>query len=222
MLFEEDLFGATLVQCGEALRDIRTLVQGQTSLLQQSTLLELQQLRSQMADLNQKVLVSSLQLWNSTWSLGAQTNNSNTSSAYVQDLVKIKQELADVQLQMSLATGNTFCDPTCTTPLPLTNDSTAFCDSFFENCQTSIFPFERLVTIKNLVEFYFVNFYMGVSWAILMFVILVSSAIYTYHQHRKVKQLTALLKNNPRESLEQQPLIDIGKLGKALNRQSQR
>ena len=80
--------------------------------------------------------------------------------------------------------------------------------------------------MENLLKLSFVNFYLGVSWALLMFLILVASVVYTYKQHLRVKRLSnhvSQLTWTP-DTKEQQPLvprIDMEKLGSALNRRDQ-
>ena len=71
--------------------------------------------------------------------------------------------------------------------------------------------------MKSLIKYSFVNFYVGVTWGSLMFVILVLSMVYTCKQHVIVRKLAALV-NEANKKPEQQPLlINMTKLGKALN-----
>ena len=216
MLFEDDLVGATLVECGETLRESKTSLEGQSSPLQQSILLGLQQVRVQVSNLNQQVLVASLQLWNSTTNPGT---TGNGSSVYTEELVKLRQEVDTVKL--SIADNRAACGTPCPaldSPAP-GNITRAFCDRFFDSCKTNIFPFERIVSFKKLLEYSFVNFYLGVSWSVCMFIILVISAIYTCRQHVKVKKLTEQMERErpDKKQIEQQPLIDMNRLGKALS-----
>ena len=63
------------------------------------------------------------------------------------------------------------------------------------------------------------NFYAGVTWSVLMFIVLVVSGIYTYKQLSKLKGWVEQSVSPIARYREQQPLIDMNKLGRALNQQ---
>ena len=224
MLFEEDFFGATLVQSGETLRGSKVLIASQVELMPPSTLLRFQTLRFQVLTLIQRALVSSLQSWTdlqaAVTKLPSDTQSAlNDTKRYLQELEEVRQELTVVKSTLESGSGlSEDCPPT------LQNVTNPFCDSFFENCVAELFPLKKSVSIKKLIKYSFVNFYLGLSWALLMFVILVVSAIYTYRQHLKVKKLSDHIIGQPqptRMNREQEPLIDMAKLGRALNHSSQ-
>ena len=220
--FQDNWFGSTLVQIGEALRGNKALIAGQSSLFKHSTLGDFQRLKFQAYGLVQRVLVVSLQSWGllqqainrlptNTQSVLNQTND------YLQELSQVKQELNRVKVSLDKASLQSDCQP-CSPPPPQ-NATGAFCDSFFETCQTDIFPSERSMSIKKLIKYSFLNFYLNFSWAVLMFLILVISAIYTYKQHFKVKRLAEQVRTPITKYREEEPLVDMDRLGRVLNRQ---
>ena len=75
------------------------------------------------------------------------------------------------------------------------------------------------MSIKKLIKYSFLNFYLNFSWAVLMFLILVISAIYTYKQHFKVKRLAEQVRTPITKYREEEPLVDMDRLGRVLNRQ---
>ena len=221
-LFESNSFGDTLISRAEALKAVKTLLQSQTSLLQQKTLVEIQQLRSLLSNLNQRVLANALQLWNTMGTTapeteaeadahgGADVNTDGRDDDDADELMSLKQQLKSIRESMANMQADT---PNISVGSP-TND---VCHNIFEKCKTKIYPFDKVASMKSLIKYSFVNFYVGVTWGSLMFVILVLSMIYTCKQHAKVKKLAALV-NEANKNPEQQPLlINTTKLGKALN-----
>ena len=221
-LFESNSFGDTLISRAEALKAMKTLLQSQTSLLQQKTLVEIQQLRSLLSNLNQRVLANALQLWNTMGTTapeteaeadahgGADVNTDERDDNDADELMSLKQQLKSIRESMANMQADT---PNISVGSP-TND---VCHNIFEKCKTKIYPFDKVASMKSLIKYSFVNFYVGVTWGSLMFVILVLSMIYTCKQHAKVKKLAALV-NETNKKPEQQPLlINTTKLGKALN-----
>ena len=221
-LFESNSFGDTLISRAEALKAMKTLLQSQTSLLQQKTLVEIQQLRSLLSNLNQRVLANALQLWNTMGTTapeteaeadahgGADVNTDGRDDNDADELMSLKQQLKSIRESMANMQADT---PNISVGSP-TND---VCHNIFEKCKTKIYPFDKVASMKSLIKYSFVNFYVGVTWGSLMFVILVLSMIYTCKQHAKVKKLAALV-NEANKKPEQQPLlINTTKLGKALN-----
>ena len=221
-LFESNSFGDTLISRAEALKAVKTLLQSQTSLLQQKTLVEIQQLRSLLSNLNQRVLANALQLWNTMGTTapeteaeadahgGADVNTDGRDDDDADELMSLKQQLKSIRESMANMQTDT---PNISVGSP-TND---VCHNIFEKCKTKIYPFDKVASMKSLIKYSFVNFYVGVTWGSLMFVILVLSMIYTCKQHAKVRKLAALV-NEANKKPEQQPLlINMTKLGKALN-----
>ena len=221
-LFESNSFGDTLISRAEALKAMKTLLQSQTSLLQQKTLVEIQQLRSLLSNLNQRVLANALQLWNTMGTTapeteaeadahgGADVNTDGRDDDDADELMSLKQQLKSIRESMANMQTDT---PNISVGSP-TND---VCHNIFDKCKTKIYPFDKVASMKSLIKYSFVNFYVGVTWGSLMFVILVLSMIYTCKQHAKVKKLAALV-NETNKKPEQQPLlINTTKLGKALN-----
>ena len=221
-LFESNSFGDTLISRAEALKAMKTLLQSQTSLLQQKTLVEIQQLRSLLSNLNQRVLANALQLWNTMGTTapeteaeadahgGADVNTDERDDNDADELMSLKQQLKSIRESMANMQTDT---PNISVGSP-TND---VCHNIFDKCKTKIYPFDKVASMKSLIKYSFVNFYVGVTWGSLMFVILVLSMIYTCKQHAKVKKLAALV-NEANKKPEQQPLlINTTKLGKALN-----
>ena len=221
-LFESNSFGDTLISRAEALKAMKTLLQGQTSLLQQKTLVEIQQLRSLLSNLNQRVLANALQLWNTMGTTapeteaeadahgGADVNTDERDDNDADELMSLKQQLKSIRESMANMQTDT---PNISVGSP-TND---VCHNIFDKCKTKIYPFDKVASMQSLIKYSFVNFYVGVTWGSLMFVILVLSMIYTCKQHAKVKKLAALV-NEANKKPEQQPLlINTTKLGKALN-----
>ena len=221
-LFESNSFGDTLISRAEALKAMKTLLQGQTSLLQQKTLVEIQQLRSLLSNLNQRVLANALQLWNTMGTTapeteaeadahgGADVNTDERDDNDADELMLLKQQLKSIRESMANMQTDT---PNISVGSP-TND---VCHNIFDKCKTKIYPFDKVASMQSLIKYSFVNFYVGVTWGSLMFVILVLSMIYTCKQHAKVKKLAALV-NEANKKPEQQPLlINTTKLGKALN-----
>ena len=221
-LFESNSFGDTLISRAEALKAVKTLLQSQTSLLQQKTLVEIQQLRSLLSNLNQRVLANALQLWNTMGTTapeteaeadahgGADVNTDGRDDDDADELMSLKQQLKSIRESMANMQTDT---PNISVGSP-TND---VCHNIFDKCKTKIYPFDKVASMKSLIKYSFVNFYVGVTWGSLMFVILVLSVIYTCKQHAKVKKLAALV-NEANKKPEQQPLlINTTKLGKALN-----
>ena len=221
-LFESNSFGDTLISRAEALKAMKTLLQGQTSLLQQKTLVEIQQLRSLLSNLNQRVLANALQLWNTMGTTapeteaeadahgGADVNTDERDDNDADELMSLKQQLKSIRESMANMQTDT---PNISVGSP-TND---VCHNIFDKCKTKIYPFNKVASMQSLIKYSFVNFYVGVTWGSLMFVILVLSMIYTCKQHAKVKKLAALV-NEANKKPEQQPLlINTTKLGKALN-----
>ena len=221
-LFESNSFGDTLISRAEALKAMKTLLQSQTSLLQQKTLVEIQQLRSLLSNLNQRVLANALQLWNTMGTTapeteaeadahgGADVNTDGRDDDDADELMSLKQQLKSIRESMANMQTDT---PNISVGSP-TND---VCHNIFDKCKTKIYPFDKVASMKSLIKYSFVNFYVGVTWGSLMFVILVLSMIYTCKQHAKVKKLAALV-NEANKKPEQQPLlINTTKLGKALN-----
>ena len=97
-LFEEDFFGATLVQSGETLRGSKALIASQIELMPPSTLLRFQTLRFQVLTLIQRALVSSLQSWTdlqaAVTKLPSDTQTAlNDTKRYLQELEEVRQEL---------------------------------------------------------------------------------------------------------------------------------
>ena len=236
MLFEEDYFASTLLQQGEALRECKTQIASQLGLLQQPTFVGFQNLRFQMFSLVQRVLAASLQSWSSLQEAVRQlpsgiqsTSNGTDSSIQViqRELIDLRQNLSEVRVTLedeSRLSGE-LPDrqmPQSSPPKKVTN---AFCKSFFADCRTKIFPSDRSLSIENLLKYSFVNFYVGVGWSVLMFLILVTSIIYTCRQHLKVKRLCEHIV--PTKSPVEQPLlnnssrVDMTKLETALNRLNQ-
>ena len=220
-LFESNSFGDTLISRAEALKAMKTLLQGQTSLLQQKTLVEIQQLRSLLSNLNQRVLANALQLWNTMGTTapeteaeadahgGADVNTDGRDDNDADELMSLKQQLKSIRESMA----NMQAD----TPNISVGSPTDVCHNIFDKCKTKIYPFNKVASMQSLIKYSFVNFYVGVTWGSLMFVILVLSMIYTCKQHAKVKKLAALV-NEANKKPEQQPLlINTTKLGKALN-----
>ena len=221
-LFESNSFGDTLISRAEALKAMKTLLQSQTSLLQQKTLVEIQQLRSLLSNLNQRVLANALQLWNTMGTTapeteaeadahgGADVNTDGRDDNDADELMLLKQQLKSIRESMANMQTDT---PNISVGSP-TND---VCHNIFDKCKTKIYPFNKVASMHSLIKYSFVNFYVGVTWGSLMFVILVLSMIYTCKQHAKVKKLAALV-NEANKKPEQQPLlINTTKLGKALN-----
>ena len=221
-LFESNSFGDTLISRAEALKAVKTLLQSQTSLLQQKTLVEIQQLRSLLSNLNQRVLANALQLWNTMGTTapeteaeadahgGADVNTDERDDNDADELMSLKQQLKSIRESMANMQTDT---PNISVGSP-TND---VCHNIFDKCKTKIYPFNKVASMQSLIKYSFVNFYVGVTWGSLMFVILVLSMIYTCKQHAKVKKLAALV-NEANKKPEQQPLlINTTKLGKALN-----
>ena len=219
-LFESNSFGDTLISRAEALKAVKTLLQSQTSLLQQKTLVEIQQLRSLLSNLNQRVLANALQLWNTMRTTapeaetdahgGADVNTDGRDDDDADELMSLKQQLKSIRESMANMQTDT---PNISVGSP-TND---VCHNIFDKCKTKIYPFNKVASMQSLIKYSFVNFYVGVTWGSLMFVILVLSMIYTCKQHAKVKKLAALV-NEANKKPEQQPLlINTTKLGKALN-----
>ena len=221
-LFESNSFGDTLISRAEALKAVKTLLQSQTSLLQQKTLVEIQQLRSLLSNLNQRVLANALQLWNTMGTTapeteaeadahgGADVNTDGRDDNDADELMSLKQQLKSIRESMANMQTDT---PNISVGSP-TND---VCHNIFDKCKTKIYPFDKVASMQSLIKYSFVNFYVGVTWGSLMFVILVLSMIYTCKQHAKVKKLAALV-NEANKKPEQQPLlINTTKLGKALN-----
>ena len=221
-LFESNSFGDTLISRAEALKAMKTLLQSQTSLLQQKTLVEIQQLRSLLSNLNQRVLANALQLWNTMGTTapeteaeadahgGADVNTDERDDNDADELMSLKQQLKSIRESMANMQTDT---PNISVGSP-TND---VCHNIFDKCKTKIYPFNKVASMQSLIKYSFVNFYVGVTWGSLMFVILVLSMIYTCKQHAKVKKLAALV-NEANKKPEQQPLlINTTKLGKALN-----
>ena len=221
-LFESNSFGDTLISRAEALKAMKTLLQSQTSLLQQKTLVEIQQLRSLLSNLNQRVLANALQLWNTMGTTapeteaeadahgGADVNTDERDDNDADELMSLKQQLKSIRESMANMQADT---PNISVGSP-TND---VCHNIFEKCKTKIYPFDKVASMKSLIKYSFVNFYVGVTWGSLMFVILVLSMVYTCKQHVKVRKLAALV-NEANRKPEQQPLlINMTKLGKALN-----
>ena len=221
-LFESNSFGDTLISRAEALKAMKTLLQSQTSLLQQKTLVEIQQLRSLLSNLNQRVLANALQLWNTMGTTapeteaeadahgGADVNTDGRDDDDADELMSLKQQLKSIRESMANMQTDT---PNISVGSP-TND---VCHNIFDKCKTKIYPFDKVASMQSLIKYSFVNFYVGVTWGSLMFVILVLSMIYTCKQHAKVKKLAALV-NEANKKPEQQPLlINTTKLGKALN-----
>ena len=221
-LFESNSFGDTLISRAEALKAMKTLLQSQTSLLQQKTLVEIQQLRSLLSNLNQRVLANALQLWNTMGTTapeteaeadahgGADVNTDERDDNDADELMLLKQQLKSIRESMATMQADT---PNISVGSP-TNE---VCHNIFEKCKTKIYPFDKVASMKSLIKYSFVNFYVGVTWGSLMFVILVLSMIYTCKQHVKVRKLAALV-NEANRKPEQQPLlINMTKLGKALN-----
>ena len=221
-LFESNSFGDTLISRAEALKAMKTLLQSQTSLLQQKTLVEIQQLRSLLSNLNQRVLANALQLWNTMGTTapeteaeadahgGADVNTDERDDNDADELMLLKQQLKSIRESMATMQADT---PNISVGSP-TNE---VCHNIFEKCKTKIYPFDKVASMKSLIKYSFVNFYVGVTWGSLMFVILVLSVIYTCKQHAKVRKLAALV-NEANKKPEQQPLlINMTKLGKALN-----
>ena len=221
-LFESNSFGDTLISRAEALKAMKTLLQSQTSLLQQKTLVEIQQLRSLLSNLNQRVLANALQLWNTMGTTapeteaeadahgGADVNTDGRDDNDADELMSLKQQLKSIRESMANMQADT---PNISVGSP-TND---VCHNIFEKCKTKIYPFDKVASMKSLIKYSFVNFYVGVTWGSLMFVILVLSMAYTCKQHVKVRKLAALV-NEANKKPEQQPLlINMTKLGKALN-----
>ena len=221
-LFESNSFGDTLISRAEALKAVKTLLQSQTSLLQQKTLVEIQQLRSLLSNLNQRVLANALQLWNTMGTTapeteaeadahgGADVNTDERDDNDADELMLLKQQLKSIRESMANMQTDT---PNISVGSP-TND---VCHNIFDKCKTKIYPFNKVASMQSLIKYSFVNFYVGVTWGSLMFVILVLSMIYTCKQHAKVKKLAALV-NEANKKPEQQPLlINTTKLGKALN-----
>ena len=221
-LFESNSFGDTLISRAEALKAVKTLLQSQTSLLQQKTLVEIQQLRSLLSNLNQRVLANALQLWNTMGTTapeteaeadahgGADVNTDGRDDDDADELMSLKQQLKSIRESMATMQADT---PNISVGSP-TNE---VCHNIFEKCKTKIYPFDKVASMKSLIKYSFVNFYVGVTWGSLMFVILVLSMVYTCKQHVKVRKLAALV-NEANKKPEQQPLlINMTKLGKALN-----
>ena len=222
-LFESNFFGDSLVSRAEALKAVKTLLQSQTSLLQQKTLVEIQQLRSLLSNLNQRVLANALQLWSTMGTTGttateaetdvdggADVNTDGRNDDDADELRSLKQQLKSIRESMADMQADT---PNISVGSP-TND---VCHNIFEKCKTKIYPFDKVASMKSLIKYSFVNFYVGVTWGSLMFVILVLSMVYTCKQHVKVRKLAALV-NEANRKPEQQPLlINTTKLGKALN-----
>ena len=221
-LFESNSFGDTLISRAEALKAMKTLLQSQTSLLQQKTLVEIQQLRSLLSNLNQRVLANALQLWNTMGTTapeteaeadahgGADVNTDGRDDDDADELRSLKQQLKSIRESMANMQTDT---PNISVGSP-TND---VCHNIFDKCKTKIYPFDKVASMQSLIKYSFVNFYVGVTWGSLMFVILVLSMIYTCKQHAKVRKLAALV-NEANRKPEQQPLlINMTKLGKALN-----
>ena len=221
-LFESNSFGDTLISRAEALKAMKTLLQSQTSLLQQKTLVEIQQLRSLLSNLNQRVLANALQLWNTMGTTapeteaeadahgGADVNTDERDDNDADELMLLKQQLKSIRESMATMQADT---PNISVGSP-TNE---VCHNIFEKCKTKIYPFDKVASMKSLIKYSFVNFYVGVTWGSLMFVILVLSMVYTCKQHVKVRKLAALV-NEANKKPEQQPLlINMTKLGKALN-----
>ena len=221
-LFESNSFGDTLISRAEALKAMKTLLQSQTSLLQQKTLVEIQQLRSLLSNLNQRVLANALQLWNTMGTTapeteaeadahgGADVNTDGRDDNDADELMSLKQQLKSIRESMANMQTDT---PNISVGSP-TND---VCHNIFDKCKTKIYPFDKVASMQSLIKYSFVNFYVGVTWGSLMFVILVLSMIYTCKQHAKVRKLAALV-NEANRKPEQQPLlINMTKLGKALN-----
>ena len=221
-LFESNSFGDTLISRAEALKAMKTLLQSQTSLLQQKTLVEIQQLRSLLSNLNQRVLANALQLWNTMGTTapeteaeadahgGADVNTDGRDDDDADELMSLKQQLKSIRESMATMQADT---PNISVGSP-TNE---VCHNIFEKCKTKIYPFDKVASMKSLIKYSFVNFYVGVTWGSLMFVILVLSMVYTCKQHVKVRKLAALV-NEANKKPEQQPLlINMTKLGKALN-----
>ena len=221
-LFESNSFGDTLISRAEALKAMKTLLQSQTSLLQQKTLVEIQQLRSLLSNLNQRVLANALQLWNTMGTTapeteaeadahgGADVNTDERDDNDADELMSLKQQLKSIRESMATMQADT---PNISVGSP-TNE---VCHNIFEKCKTKIYPFDKVASMKSLIKYSFVNFYVGVTWGSLMFVILVLSMVYTCKQHVKVRKLAALV-NEANRKPEQQPLlINMTKLGKALN-----
>ena len=221
-LFESNSFGDTLISRAEALKAVKTLLQSQTSLLQQKTLVEIQQLRSLLSNLNQRVLANALQLWNTMGTTapeteaeadahgGADVNTDERDDNDADELMSLKQQLKSIRESMANMQTDT---PNISVGSP-TND---VCHNIFDKCKTKIYPFDKVASMQSLIKYSFVNFYVGVTWGSLMFVILVLSMIYTCKQHAKVRKLAALV-NEANRKPEQQPLlINMTKLGKALN-----
>ena len=221
-LFESNSFGDTLISRAEALKAMKTLLQSQTSLLQQKTLVEIQQLRSLLSNLNQRVLANALQLWNTMGTTapeteaeadahgGADVNTDGRDDNDADELMSLKQQLKSIRESMANMQTDT---PNISVGSP-TND---VCHNIFDKCKTKIYPFNKVASMQSLIKYSFVNFYVGVTWGSLMFVILVLSMIYTCKQHAKVRKLAALV-NEANRKPEQQPLlINMTKLGKALN-----
>ena len=240
ILFEEDFFASTLLNLGEALSESKTLIASQVGLLKPPTFVSFQNLRFQMFALVQHVLVTSLPSWRSMQEAVSQSpsdpqatlNQTDSSLQEIQrQLTELKQGLSEVKT--TSVEGSGLSGMTEKTPDPLMpvsssqNVTKAFCKDFFAGCRTKIFPSNRTVTIENFLKFSFVNFYLAVGWALLMFFILIASIVYTYKQHLRVQSLSGhiMQPTRPPVSKEQQPLlpttrIDMTKLGTALNRPS--
>ena len=221
-LFESNSFGDTLISRAEALKAVKTLLQSQTSLLQQKTLVEIQQLRSLLSNLNQRVLANALQLWNTMGTTapeteaeadahgGADVNTDERDDNDADELMLLKQQLKSIRESMATMQADT---PNISVGSP-TND---VCHNIFEKCKTKIYPFDKVASMKSLIKYSFVNFYVGVTWGSLMFVILVLSMVYTCKQHVKVRKLAELVNETNRKPEQQPLLINMTKLGKALN-----
>ena len=231
-LFQESWFAGTLVKYGEALRGAKALIYEQDPPFQPPILGDLQRIKSQTSSLVQKVLIASLQAWSSLQKtikdLPANTQSGiEQAGLYRKELDDVVLKLNRMQASLDEGAGGCSCQPVSPdTPAPASANTSppsqaaeVFCAKVFETCETNIFPFEQLVSIKKLIKYSLVNFYAGVTWAVLMFIILVASGIYTYKQLSRLKGWVEQSVSPIARYREQQPLIDMNKLGRALNQQ---
>ena len=231
-LFKESWFGGTLVKYGETLRGAKALISEQDPPFQPSILGDLQRIKSQTSSLAQKVLISSLQSWSSLQKaikeLPANTQSGiEQAGSYRKELDDVVLKLNKIQASLDEGKGGCSCLPVSPDPPSPASANTSspskaaevFCAKVFETCETNIFPFEQFVSIKKLIKYSLMNFYAGVTWSVLMFIVLVVSGIYTYKQLSKLKGWVEQSVSPIARYREQQPLIDMNKLGRALNQQ---
>jgi hypothetical protein len=141
---------------------------------------------------------------------GADVNTDGRDDDDADELRSLKQQLKSIRESMADMQADT---PNISVGSP-TND---VCHNIFEKCKTKIYPFDKVASMKSLIKYSFVNFYVGVTWGSLMFVILVLSMVYTCKQHVKVRKLAALVNEINRKPEQEPLLINMTKLGKALN-----